>query len=163
MSKSVGNIAPLRDVLERWGREAVLLFFMTGHWSKPIDFSDETMAAAQARVERFREVFRGESRADGDWDAFVAALEDDFNTPEALALLHGWHDHELLQRALDVFGLASLAEKEDAPPEVVELAERRRQARAARDFDEADRLRESIGAQGWEVRDVEGGFQLVPK
>jgi cysteinyl-tRNA synthetase len=163
MSKSVGNIAPLRDVLERWGREAVLLFFMTGHWSKPIDFSDETMAAAQARVERFREVFRGESRADGDWDAFVAALEDDFNTPEALALLHGWHDHELLQRALDVFGLASLAEKEDAPPEVVELAERRRQARAARDFDEADRLRAEIEAAGWEARDVADGFQLVPK
>src|SRR5262245_24853368 len=54
MSKSVGNIAPLRDVLERWGRETVLVFFLTGHWSKPIDFSDETMAAAAARVDRFR-------------------------------------------------------------------------------------------------------------
>jgi cysteinyl-tRNA synthetase len=163
MSKSVGNIAPLRDVLERWGRETVLLFFMTGHWSKPIDFSDETMAAAQARVERLREVFRGESRADADWDAFVAALEDDFNTPEALALLHGWHDHELLLRALDVFGLGSLAETQEAPPEVVELAERRREARAMRDFDEADRLRAEIEAAGWEARDVADGFQLVPK
>ena len=163
MSKSEGNIVTLREAIERWGRETVLLFFMTGHWSKPIDFSDETMAAAQARVERFREVFRGPSQPGGDWDGFAAALEDDFNTPEALAVLHGWRDQGLLRRALDVFGLASLAEQQAAPPEVVELAERRRQARAARDFDEADRLRVEIEAAGWEARDVADGFQLVPK
>jgi cysteinyl-tRNA synthetase len=163
MSKSVGNIASLKDVLERWGRETILLFFLTGHWSKPIDFSDEVMAAAQSRVEGFREVFRGPSQPGGDWDSFAAALEDDFNTPEALAVMHRWRDHELLRRALDVFGLASLAELQEAPPEVLELAERRRQARAARDFDEADRLREEIEAAGWEARDVAEGFQLVPK
>jgi cysteinyl-tRNA synthetase len=163
MSKSVGNIAPLRDVVQRWGREAVLLFFMTGHWSKPIDFSDDVMEAAEARVDRFREVFRSDSQPTGDWKAFAAALEDDFNTPEALAVLHGWRDHELLRRALDVFGLASLAEAVDAPPEIVELAQRRRDARAARDFDEADRLRAEIEAAGWEARDVADGFQLVPK
>jgi cysteinyl-tRNA synthetase len=165
MSKSVGNIAPLRDVLERWGREAILAYFLTGHWSKPIDFSEETMAAAQSRVERFREVFRSPAQAagEGEWERFVAALEDDFNTPEALAILHGWRDHELLGRALDVFGLGSLAEAAEAPPEVVELATRRQQARAERDFEEADRLRAEIEAAGWEARDVADGFQLVPK
>ena len=163
MSKSVGNIAPLRDVVERWGRETVLLFFLTGHWSKPIDFSDEVMAAAQARVESFREIFRGPSQPGGDWDAFASALDDDFNTPEALAVMHAWRDHELLRRALDIFGLGSLAEQREAPPEVVELAKRRRQARVARDFEEADRLREEIEAAGWEARDVADGFQLVPK
>ncbi|HSC73646.1 MAG TPA: cysteine--tRNA ligase [Gaiellaceae bacterium] len=163
MSKSVGNIASLGDVLERWGKETVLLFFMTGHWSKPIDFSDEVMESAQARVERFREIFRAESQPVGDWEELVAALEDDFNTPEALAVLHGWRDHELLRRALEIFGLGSLAEAVDAPPEVVELAERRRAARAARDFGEADRLRAEIEAAGWEARDVADGFQLVPK
>src|ERR671934_1895845 len=139
MSKSIGNIAPLRDVLERWGRETVLVYFLTGHWSKPIDFSDETMRAAEARVERFRDVFRGPSEPAeaGEWERFAAALDDDFNTPEALAVMHGWRDHDLLRRALDVFGLASLAEEQAAPPEIVELAERRRQARAARDFEEA--------------------------
>jgi len=163
MSKSEGNIVTLREAVERWGREAILVYFMTGHWSKPIDFSDETMAAAQARVDRLREVFRGESAAGADWDEFAAALDDDFNTPDALAVLHGWRDHELLRRALDVFGLASLADAVDAPPEVVQLAERRRDARAARDFDEADRLRAQIEAAGWEARDVADGFQLVPK
>jgi cysteinyl-tRNA synthetase len=163
MSKSEGNIVTIREALDRWGREAILVYFMTGHWSKPIDFSEETMAAAEARVDRFREVFRGESQPVGEWDAFAAALEDDFNMPDALAVLHGWRDHELLRRALDVFGLASLAEAVDAPAEVVELAERRRAARAARDFDEADRLRAEIEAAGWEARDVADGFQLVPK
>jgi cysteinyl-tRNA synthetase len=163
MSKSEGNIVTIREAVERWGREAILVYFMTGHWSKPIDFSEEVMESAQARVERFREAFRGESARTGSWDEFAAALDDDFNTPDALAVLHGWRDHELLHRALDVFGLGSLAETAEAPAEVVELAERRRQARAARDFDEADRLRAEIEAAGWEARDVADGFQLVPR
>jgi len=165
MSKSLGNVASLHDVLEQWGRETILVFFLTGHWSKPIDFSDETLAAAAARVEGFREVFRGPSEPApaGAWERFEAALEDDFNTPDALAVMHGWRDHELLRRALDIFGLASLAEGQDAPREVVELAKQRQEARAARNFDEADRLRAEIEAAGWEARDVADGFQLVPR
>jgi len=165
MSKSLGNVASLHDVLEQWSRETILVFFLTAHWSKPIDFSDETLAAAAARVEGFRDVFRSPSvpAAAGEWERFEAALEDDFNTPDALAIMHGWRDHGLLRRALDIFGLASLAEEEDAPPEVVELARQRQEARAARDFDEADRLRAEIEAAGWEARDVADGFQLVPR
>jgi cysteinyl-tRNA synthetase len=165
MSKSVGNVASLQDVLERWGRETVLVYFLTGHWSKPMDFSEETMEAARSRVERFRDVFRAPSKlaGAGEWERFVAALEDDFNTPEALAVMHGWRDHELLRRGLDVFGLASLAEQREPPAQIVELAERRQEARQARDFEEADRLRAQIEASGWEARDVSEGFQLVPK
>jgi cysteinyl-tRNA synthetase len=165
MSKSEGNVVTIRDALDQWGRETILVFFLTAHWSKPIDFSDETLAAAAARVEGFRDVFRSPSvpAAAGEWERFEAALEDDFNTPDALAVMHGWRDHGLLRRALDIFGLASLAEEEDAPPEVVELARQRQEARAARDFDEADRLRAEIEAAGWEARDVADGFQLVPR
>ncbi len=165
MSKSEGNVVTLYDALERWGRETILVFFLTGHWSKPIDFSDETMAAAAARVESFREVFRGPAQpaGAGEWERFLAALDDDFNTPGALAVMHGWRDHDLLRQALDVFGLASLAETEAAPPEVVDLAERRQRARAERDFEEADRLRTEIEAAGWVARDVGDSFQLVPR
>jgi cysteinyl-tRNA synthetase len=165
MSKSVGNIAGLRDVLDRWGRETVLLYFLTAHWSKPIDFSDDAMTAAKARVDRFREILRGPSQpaGEGEWERFEAALEDDFNTPEALAVMHGWRDHDLLRRALEVFGLGSLAEEHEAPADVVDLAERRRRARAARDFEEGDRLRAEIEAAGWVVRDGPDGFRLVPK
>jgi len=163
MSKSVGSITTIREALDEWGRETILVFFLGGHWRKPIDFSPETMTQAAAQAESFRNVFRSASEPGGDWDAFTAALEDDFNTPEALALMHGWRDHELLRRALGLFSLESLAEGEAAPPEIVELAERRQRARAEREFDEADRLRAELEAAGWEMRDEPGGHRLVRK
>jgi cysteinyl-tRNA synthetase len=165
MHKSTGNVVTLKDALDRWGRETLLLFFMTGHWRKPLEYSDETMTAAAARADGFREVFRAPSQPapEDAWERFAAALDDDFNTPEALAVMHEWRDHDLLRRGLDVFGLASLAESREAPGELVDLARRREEARSRRDFREADRLREEIGRAGWEVRDVSDGFRLVPK
>ena len=165
MHKSIGNDVSLRNVLDTWGREATLLFFLGGHWHGPIDFSDAVMEAATARAEGFREVFRNPHvpAPNGAWDRFAAALDDDFSTPAALAVMHEWHDHGLLRRALGIFGLDSLAEHEEAPPEVVELAERRQLAREARNFEEADRLRDEIEATGWEARDAPDGFRLVPR
>ncbi|MHB8469589.1 MAG: cysteine--tRNA ligase [Gaiellaceae bacterium] len=161
MSKSLGNDVSIRNVIDTWGREVVLLYFLGGHWRKPLDFTDGTLEQAKAQVEGFRNVFRSPSRPVGDWAAFERALDDDFNTPESLAIIHGWRDHDLLRRALRLFGLASLAEEAAAPPAIVALAERRQQARAAKDFAAADRLRDEIAAAGWEVRDEDGGFRLV--
>jgi cysteinyl-tRNA synthetase len=141
----------------------VLLFFMTAHWSKPIDFSEETMAQAAAQVETLRNNLRYPGAAGDDWEELVAVLDDDLNTPDALAILHRWRDRDLLVRALELFGLDSLAAEEAAPPDVVSLAEQREQARAARDFPESDRLRAEIEALGWEVRDESGAFRLVRK
>jgi cysteinyl-tRNA synthetase len=164
MSKSLGNIATLRETIDEWGREPLLVFFLGGHWRKPIEFSRETMAQASAQAETLRNVFRGPSEPRGDWDGFAAALEDDFNTPEALALLHSFGDHELLRRALAVFGLESLAEDESAPLPVLHLAEQRAAARRDGDFALADRLRGELEAAGWEMRDEpDGGYRLVPK
>ena len=165
MSKSLGNFVTLQDAIEERGAETLLMLFLGAHWRKPMDFSEETVAAAAARADGLREVFRNPSQpaAPDAWRRFQGALDDDFNTPEALATMHEWRDHDLLRRALDLFGLGSLAESEAAPVDVVQLAERRRAARAAGEFDEADRLREQIDTAGWEVRDVENGFRLVPK
>ena len=164
MHKSIGNDVSLKAALDQWGRETLLVFFLGGHWRKPLDYSDKTLQAAVARAERFRDVFRGRSEPAlvGAWERFAAALEDDFNTPAALAVMHEWRDHDLLRRALGVFGLESLAEQAEAPADVVELAERRQTARLSRDFDEADRLRGEIEAAGWEARDEAGGYRLVP-
>jgi cysteinyl-tRNA synthetase len=167
MAKSVGNVRTLREALDAWGSEALLVYFLTGQWRKPIDFSPEAIVAAQARAETFRDVFRAPSEpaAPGAWERFAAALDDDFNTPEALAVMHEWRDHDLLRRGLEVFGLESLAEGEEAPAELHELATRRAAARGDGDFGSADELRGEIEAAGWEVRDVAGepGYQLVPK
>jgi cysteinyl-tRNA synthetase len=165
MSKSVGNVVTLREAVEEWGRETLLMFFLGAHWRKPMDYSEETLTAARARAEGFREVFRNPSEPGGSWDDLVRALEDDFNTPDALAVMHEWRDHELLRRGLDLFGLGSLAEQEAAPPELHGLARQRAEVRAGGDYDEADRLRQEIEDAGWVVRDVaaEPGYQLVPK
>ena len=165
MSKSVGNVVTLQDALARWGRETLLVFHLTGHWRKPVDFNDEVMEQAAAQAESLRNVFRmpSETAPADAWERFAYALGDDFNTPEALAVMHEWRDHDLLRRALEVFGLESIAELPEAPPEVVALAEARVAARERRDFEQADRIREEIAALGWEVRDEAGGFQLVKR
>ena len=108
MSKSLGNVVTIREAIDRWGRETVLLFFMTAHWSKPIDFSEETMAQAAAQVETLRNRLRYPGEPGGEWEQLVEALDDDLNTPEALAIVHRWRDRELIVRALGLFGLDSL-------------------------------------------------------
>jgi cysteinyl-tRNA synthetase len=105
---------------------------------------------------------------------FFDALADDFNTAEALAAAFEWVregnrreavGRDDLEAMLDVLGLANLLEEEAdrAPDEIRSLAEQRQRARADRDFAAADRLRDEIEAQGWEVRDVAGGFELLPR
>jgi cysteinyl-tRNA synthetase len=167
MSKSGGNSLTIRDALEEWGSETLLVFFLTASWRKPIDFSEETMAQAAARRDTLRNAFTlpGSEHDEAGWAAFAAALNDDFDTPAALAVLHEWGTTgrlELLRRGLAIFGLESLAVREEAPPEVAELATRRAEARAARDFESSDRLRDELRALGWEMRDrAHGGFDLV--
>ena len=71
----------------------------------------------------------------------------------------------LLLGALSLFGLGSLAETDEAPAELHDLALRRAEARGGGDFDSADRIRAEIEEAGWDVRDVAGdpGYQLVPR
>jgi cysteinyl-tRNA synthetase len=167
MSKSVGNVATIRETLDEWGSEAILVFFLTAHWRKPIDFSPETMAQAVARRDTLRNAFtlapaeHDESR----WAVFAAALDDDFDTPAALAVLHDWASNgqlELLSRGLAIFGLESLARRDAAPADVAELAERRARARGGRDFKTSDRLRDELAVSGWEMRDEpDGGYTLI--
>jgi cysteinyl-tRNA synthetase len=179
MAKSVGNIALLPDVLAQWGREALLLFFAGGHYRQPIVFAPETLEDASRRLKGIREAARrlddGPSPADMavHKEAFFAALADDFNTARALAALAGWVSEanrrdgvgrDDLREMLDVFGLAELAEPEtgDGPgEEALALLARRDAARAARDWGEADRLRDALRDQGWEVRDGPAGAELV--
>jgi len=179
MSKSVGNIRGLGEVLDEVGGEALVLYFSGGHYRQPILFTDERLEEAVRAAARIREAGRrvgpGESPAQLRplRDAFFDALADDFNTARALAALYDWirEANKLpgevggadLREMLDVLGLASLLEGEDGPPaEAVSLAERRAAAREARDWAEADRLRDELRAMGWEVRDGPQGPELVP-
>src|SRR3954453_23549276 len=178
MSKSVGNIRRLGDVIDDVGGEVLVLYFSGGHYRQPTAFSDERLADAQRAAERIRDAGRrlvaGDSPEDLAplRDRFFDALADDFNTARALAALYDWIREANrregvgdahLREMLGVLGLESLlSEAEGPPPEAAALAERRGEARAARDFAEADRLRDELRAMGWEVRDGPQGPELVP-
>jgi cysteinyl-tRNA synthetase len=180
MAKSVGNIAPLHEVIERYGRDAVVMYLVSGHYRQPLAFSEAALEQAQANVARIREAVRRLSPGGSDSDLnelrdrFFEALANDFNTPAALSYLNEWireATHPViklkgdghLREMLDVLGLENLmTAPAQAPPDVEDLATRRELARAERDFAAADSLREEIARLGWEVRDGPGGFELLP-
>ena len=179
MSKSVGNISPLHEVLDAHGRDAAILYFASGHYRQPIVYGGEQLDAARAGVARIREAGRrlvpGESPTALRElrERFFAALADDFNTPTALAAMWEWireanrspgtlGDSDL-REMLGVLALANLLEDAGgAPAEVVALADERLRARAESDFERADELRAQIAAAGWSVRDSSDGFDLTP-
>ena len=186
MAKSVGNIAPLADVLERYGRDAVVMYLASGHYRQPLAFSDSELEDAAQRVRRIRELLgrlRPGAPSPADMahhrDEFFDALADDFNTPKALAALFEWvreanrrgdavGDRDL-REMLGVLGfgelepLAAVGDPAAIDPQAAELLDQRERARAARDFEAADALRERIAARGWEVRDGAQGPELVPR
>jgi cysteinyl-tRNA synthetase len=178
MSKSVGNIFQLSEAIERYGGQTVVAYLASGHYRQPLAFSDEQLTEAAARVERIRNYLRDAPGGDPDpfltekRQSFLDALADDFNTPQAFAVLFeivaegnrrelsGARD--LLTELLPLLGLDSLLGEEEAPPpEAESLLEERQQARAAKDFDRADAIRHELAGMGWEVRDEAGGARLV--
>jgi cysteinyl-tRNA synthetase len=185
MAKSVGNIRLLHRALEEFGRDALVMWMVGAHYRKPVAFSEEALADAGRAVQRVREFCR---RLDPDApepdgldevvERFFDALADDFNTPAARAILFDWIAEGnrrmdagealgpgRLGEMLYALGLEGLLEERDeqAPEAVRRLADEREEARGARDFARADRIREQLAEQGWEVRDTPDGAQLVPK
>jgi cysteinyl-tRNA synthetase len=186
MAKSVGNIARLSDVVDEYGREAVVMYLLSGHYRQPLAFSEGELQDASRRVQRIREAVRAldahaQSPADmrEHLDAFFDALANDFNTPAALAALFTWvreansrgggvGDGDL-REMLAVIGLESLLASDASAGGAVEVDEEslrllseREHARAERDFATADGVREQLRARGWEIRDGPEGPQLIP-
>jgi cysteinyl-tRNA synthetase len=114
MSKSLGNVFNLREVLESHPPEAVRYFLLSSHYRSPLNYSGEQLAEARQALTRLylalRGVPAGEGAATGEFaERFQAAMEEDFNTPEALAVL--FEVSRALNRA-----------KEESPGEVPQLA-----------------------------------------
>ena len=164
MSKSVGNIEPLHEALDRWGAETLITFFLRAHYASPVDYTDEALTQAQQAAARLRNLLReGTGGHDEALRAgVVEALDDDFNTPRALALLFEAPPEAsgTVADVLGVLGLGGLTREEEPPAELQKLARERDRARAVRDFARADELRDSIEAAGWEVRDSAEGTVL---
>ena len=185
MAKSVGNIALLHEVVEQYGRDAVVMYLLGGHYRQPLAFSPSELQDADRRVQRVRDALRRlepgapsppEMRRNAE--AFFEALADDFNTPKALACLFEWvreanrrgeavGDGDLREMLgtlgfEDLQPLAATGDVGAIDPEAVALLASREAARSERDFERADRLRDEIAARGWEIRDGAAGPELIP-
>jgi cysteinyl-tRNA synthetase len=185
MAKSVGNIAPLHEVLERYGPETVVMYLISGHYRQPLAFSEAELKDAERRVYRVRDALRrvraGQS-SPSDMarfkEAFFDALAQDFNTPKALAALFEWlreanrrgegvgdSDMRAMLEVLGLDGLEPLestGDLEAIDPQAFALLQRRQAAREQRDFRQADRVRDELLALGWEIRDGPDGSELIP-
>ncbi len=183
MSKSLGNFTTVHDLLDDWPGEVIRLNMLTGHYRQPLDWTADGLRQSKTNLDRLYNALRqladvqvDQSEADAN---FIAALEDDLNTPKALAVLYALageankadnaDDKVRLKGALlasgAVIGLlqqdpeAWFQEGGDGPEatEIEDLIARRLAARKSKDFAEADRIRDDLAAQGVLLEDGPGG------
>ena len=190
MSKSLGNFFTIADVLKKFDGETLRFFMLRTHYRSPFNFSDANLEDARQALRRLYTALQtglGDAapaaNIDIDWSqgpasAFRTAMDDDFNTPAALAVLFelasdvnrgGGRDQALLLRALGgTLGvlqqpprayLQAGAGLDDAA--IQALIEQRAAAKAARNFAEADRIRAQLSTQGIELKDSAQGTTWV--
>ena len=196
MSKSLGNFFTVREILKRYRAEEVRYFILASHYRSPLNYSQENLDNSKAALARFYTTLRGIKQAAGQGDkvcepynqAFHKAMDDDFNTPEAIAVLfeiareinkHRDSDPEksavlagCLCRLGNILGLlqtepelyfresASVQTPETGvvtEVEIEDLLARRIAAREAKDWAEADRIRDELDAAGVVIEDGSSG------
>ncbi|GGD15754.1 cysteine--tRNA ligase [Pyruvatibacter mobilis] len=174
MSKSLGNFLVVHDLLEDWPGEALRLHLFMTHYRQPLNWTAEGVREAKAILDRWYKVTAGAGNVTGDDvpASVAAALLDDFNTPQALAVMHGLYSEaqkgsEDAARALkasgQLLGLFGQSAEEWAAwrpqssaiddAHVENMIAARNAARKAKDFAEADRLRDELTAMGVEIKD----------
>ncbi|MEK8080187.1 cysteine--tRNA ligase [Pseudomonas sp. XK-1] len=187
MSKSLGNFFTIREVLEKYHPEVVRYLLVSSHYRSPINYSEDSLREAKGALERFYNALKGlPAAAPAGGEAFVerfaAAMDDDFNSPEACAVLfelareiNRLCDTDLqaaaglaarlkelagvlgvLQLEPEAFLQAGAAGKVDAA-EVEALIAARLQARAEKNWAESDRIRDQLSAMGVVLEDGKGG------
>lgn len=186
MSKSLGNVVLVHDLIETIPGEVIRLALLSAHYRQPLDWSEDTIRAATRMLDRLYGAIRGidvpESlRASAEPpEKLVAALEDDINTPKAMAeffalakALNKADDAAekqrlaaIMQAAGDLMGIlqsdpdewfAGHVEGELSADEIEALIKKRNVARADKDFATADAVRDQLAAAGIRIEDGAGG------
>ena len=182
MSKSLGNLVGIDDVLDRYGADALRMFIVTSHYRSPLTYGEEALDAARAGAERLRQAAFSKGVADGDpldpsetRERFTEAMDDDLNTPRALAAL--FHLARAINRAHDAGHDASDAQAtlrelagvlgftlhepphhgENAAPFVDLLVKLRSELRVAKQWALADSVRDGLVELGVELHDGSEG------
>ena len=197
MSKSKGNFFTVRDISREFDLEAVRLFMLSAHYRSPINFSRDLIEAAASSLERLYNArdqlqflltsAQGRTPDEGERafmdeclrseEKFIAAMDDDLNTADALAALfelvravyklpQGGVSREAVQLGMDkmkaICGVLGLLMKEEGaiPAEVQALVDERAEARKNRDWKRSDELRDQIKALGYILEDTKAGQKV---
>jgi len=175
MSKSKGNYYTLGDLLAKgYSAMAVRYALLSGHPRKQLNFTLESLHAAESALKTLRSFRAALGAQPGDAAAFepiLAALRDDLNTPGALGALltivnsgPAGVDAAAFDRIMFALGLDLnvTAPKADIPAAITALAEKRWVAKQAKDWAGADVLRKELAAAGWSMLDGKDGYKLEP-
>ena len=169
MSKSLGNFHTVHDLIEDHPGEALRLSLLTAHYRQPIDFSLETVAEQKRRIDRWYRLTKDATPAETVPVALIEALEDDLNTPKAIAVLDSLATPETaadLLAAAQFMGFIQSDYDVWFKPESVggmlaadidAWVEKRVQAKANKDFAESDRIRDMLKDKGIELEDSATG------
>src|SRR3989344_3761869 len=191
MGKSKGNFTTAREALKQYSAEVLRFYFLSSHYRSPLDYSDASLTASGAavqrigefrqRIDRFEDEMPSESNPAIDsmirnaQSAFIEAMDDDFNVPSALASLFDLIKELnplIMSRTMDQDSarqviawlddnnsiLGIVPQKMDALPTAGQkLVEQRERARSSKDFPSADKLRDEILAQGFQIDDTTYG------
>ncbi len=197
MSKSLGNFFTVREVGQEYDLQTLRFFMLSAHYRSPLNFSRDLMTAAKNGLERIQTAAEHlrhvkEQGADGPLkeeeekllaqskefsEKFEEAMEDDFNTADAIAAVfelvkfsntHAKDDstrafgeklYETLQTLADILGLKLKAKEEILDQEIEDLIAQRQAARKAKDFQKADQIRDELQQKGILLEDTREGVK----
>ncbi len=192
MAKSLGNFITIEDALKKYSVNQLKMFYLSSHYASPVDFTEGKMQEAAKALERVELVLRQLDDRNSDSSAgdiapeilekraaFTVCMDDDFNTPRALAVLFDvvhlcnkvlaekndeqekmlQDAHQFLNEIIDIFGLEFVLETtEDAlTEEMQDLLAERIEVRKNKDFQRSDELRDILHEKGVAVEDTKDG------
>ena len=176
MSKSIGNIINLRDLLKKQNKETIRFTLISQHYRNRIEFSDEILEQSKNSLKKINDFITNLDKEDNQEsleklkEDFYAAMDDDFNTQKALTVLYefmndsnktktgGKQTLKFFKDINNIFKAFSFTV--DIPKEIEDLAKERKLARDSSNWEQSDKLRNLIESKGYTIEDKKEGYLL---
>lgn len=188
MSKSLGNVYLLKDIIERgYDPLTYKIFCYTGHYRNKLNFTWEGIEAASKSLERLRNSYKlnlegkdnlekeDEDKINGIEEKFHKAINDDMNMPLAMSYVWELARYEkknpeiskMLKKLDTVLGIKidkeNINNQKEIPQEILDLVEQRKIARRNKDWSKSDELRDLINQKGYDIKDTANGTEVGEK